>query len=242
MHTIPSEYATHPDKRALSECLICAVDQTWQFLFSASQFPPPIPARALAPCQSSVWNHITLVCARSSADVGGDAAVICKKKWHIPFLKATGFFFPLPGICIFLQVTERSRNLSQHDRECFWHYSITRCEAVTLHSPPFLRKNLVFLHLKEWIRLERGNMGKVDVATVWSVPFSPGPVLVVSCRGAVVGVSHAREDSLPWIFQSFVRYGSRTSSSSSTLPSLPHPHVFFLPLLPPWFCRGPHAG
>ncbi len=166
-----------------------------------------------------------------------------QKKWHIPFLKATGFFFPLPGICIFLQVTERSRDSTRHDRECFWHYSITRCEAVTLHSPPFLRKNLVFLHLKEWIRLERGNMGKVDVATVWSVPFSPGPVLVVSCRGAVVGVSHAREDSLPWIFQSFVRYGSRTSSSSSsTLPSLPHPHGFFLPLLPPWFCRGPHAG
>ncbi len=113
MHTIPSEYATHPDKRALSECLICAVDQTWQFLFSASQFPPPIPARALAPCQSSVWNHITLVCARSSADVGGDAAVICKKKWHIPFLKATGFFSPFQEFVFFYKWL--SAPVTQHD-------------------------------------------------------------------------------------------------------------------------------
>ncbi len=156
-----------------------------------------------------------------------------QKKWHNPFLKATGFFSPFQEFVFFYKWPKPTGNV----------FDIIQLLAVKLHSPPFLRKNLVFLHLKEWIRLERGNMGKVDVATVWSVPFSPGPVLVVSCRGAVVGVSHAREDSLPWIFQSFVRYGSRTSSSSSsTLPSLPHPHVFFLPLLPPWFCRGPHAG
>lgn len=194
----------------------------------------PYPARALAPCQSSVWNHITLVCARSSADVGGDAAVICKKKWHNPFLKATGFFFPFQEFVFFYKCC---------DWALPWHKPTRQGIFLTLFNNSLWSFiHLLFLNLKEWIRLERGNMGKVDVATVWSVPFSPGPVLVVSRRGAVVGVSHAREDSLRWIIQSFVREGSRTSSSSSTLPSLPHPHVFFLPLLPPWFCRGPHAG
>jgi len=173
---------------------LCAVDQTWQFLLSArAQFPP---LHSL-----SIIRGITLVCARTQLRwCRRRRCCHTQKSGIIHFLKAPGFSLPSSRIFIFFifyKCCDWLRALYKNDtKRNVFDIIHCECEALTLHSPertaiPPFQRSFFSLRLKGWILLESwgwgGQPGKVDVATVRSVPFSPGPVLVVSRRGAVCG-------------------------------------------------------